>query len=327
MGIYADIPGLLGGVKKKVCEHPAIARMVLGDYARKTADEFNADSYRARIRNTMGRINKLGLSPGTPLAIPAGVAELFSYRLAESIGVKVPRVLLRWEDATAEECATHYVKRVPGGYVLSERVPRSIPLYFLRDKAETLPGPMSEKVFRLTFVELFDKRCPLSREAYSDFPEDPPAPAREAARWDSEQRLMHYIYRAFLHCTYPHTSNALVDIDGNLWLIDFEKTYMVPEGEDDIELLHRMVKDSSEVVGLCQRVSGIRPLEIERAFADIPSRFWRDATSVRLSARAIYGAYNTPEAATQYFADRLSRWQEVFGHAKFQEEQTASSAA
>lgn len=300
--------GMAAAVRNAICEHPQIARSVLGRYAGQTAKRRSGDNTRARLRNGLDGINRLGLSPGTPLAIPAGVAEIFGYRLGLSLGVKVPRVELKSGQPTDEDCLKYFIKQVPGGHMLSERVPRSIPVYFLGKQCATLPGAISEFVFRKIFVELFDKRCPLNRNAYSDFPEVAPAEALASARWDSKQRLMQYVFRAFLHCTYPHTSNAIVDVDGTLWLIDFEKTYI--SNEDDITLLYQLVEVSDEVMELCQRVSLITPSVIEQAFANIPDRFWAGPTGQRKK----YGVYVTPESAAEYFTERLTKWQEVFGY-------------
>lgn len=290
---------------QKVCEHPALIRAAFGMYVANNAD-LSIAAKLAQLRNVTDRFQQQALQPSTPLAIPGAVAELFGYRLSQFTDVNVPQVLLTMEQPDEETCGCYYVKKQPGGFVLSERVPESMPLYFLRGKAETLPGAINEAVFRRTFLELFDKRCPLSREAYADFPDELPAQAKEAARWNGRERLLQYAFCGFLHRTYPHSSNALVDVHGKLWLIDFEKTYM-PE-DDDIARLHDLVKESAEVMQICGHISRITPQEIEESFTDIPQSFWKMEGSVRLK----YGAHDTPEAAAAYFVERLERWQSYF---------------
>lgn len=243
----------------------------------------------------------------SPLAIPRGIGEMFGYRLAESAGVRVPRVTL-----TADEpgdFTKHHVKRVPGGWMLSERVPDSIPVYYLGDVVSTSAiSDQPEHAFRSMFKEAFDKRCPLGREAYPDFPSDPPEASLDAARWNSTERLAHYAYRALLGCTYPHSSNALVDTDGRLWLIDHEKCCLSNEG-DDLALLMRGIADSPEAIDVCRQVAeGITVETIERSLNGIPDNFWRPASS----RKGDLTRFDNPESAAGYFIGRLNRWNELF---------------
>jgi hypothetical protein len=92
---------------------------------------------------------------------------------------------------------------------------------------------------------------------------------------------LRYAYRSFLYCTYPHTSNALVDVHGYLWLIDFAKTYLSTyeleyAENEDIERLHSMVSECEQVMDACLQVSTITPEKIIEAFSCIPDHFWRD---------------------------------------------------
>lgn len=284
-------------------EHPALSRIALGVYASQTAGRESYECKRARRKQRTGMILSYDKTDAAPLAIPAGVGETFGYRLAESAGVRVPRVQLQTDEP--DDFTEHHVKKVPGGWMLSERIPASIPVYYLSDLVSTSAiSDQPESAFRSMFKEAFDKRCPLGREAYADFPENAPEAALVASRWDSDERLRHYAYRALLGCSYAHSSNVLVTTSGQLWLIDFEKTCCDTEG-DDIALLLRVVADSEAAIEVCRRVAqGITPEAIKQALSDIPAWFWR--------GRRRYARYDDPESAARYFVDRLTRWNELF---------------
>lgn len=291
-------------------EHPALSRSALGFYAAQTAIQESYDCRKARRKNMSRMLVFYQQTDRARLAISEGVGEMFGYRLAEVAGVRVPRVTLTTNEPSEAEFKSNHVKSVPGGWMLSERVPASIPIYYLRGSVRTSAlseHPEAEESFRPMFKAAFDKRCPLGREAYADFPSEPPQEALDAARWDSEQRLRHYAYRALLGCTYPHSSNVLVNTSGRLWLIDHEKCCVSTEG-DDSALLLEMIADSPQALAVCRRVAReITPEAIERSLDGIPDNFWRPG-----SGRKRYARRDNPEGAARYFIDRLNRWNELF---------------
>lgn len=301
-------------VSKVVREHPALSRIALGAYAAQTVTSETPEMKRVRRNEMTGITIFYGQTDSAALALPQGVGEMFGYRLGSAAGVRVPRVTLTTDPP--EDFTRHHVKQVPGGWMLSERVPASLPVYFLSKQVAT--SAMSESPeygFRKMFKEAFDKRCPLGRDAYADFPQSVPEAALRASRWDSPERLKHYAYRALLGCTYPHSSNVLVTTDGELWLIDHEKICVDTEG-DDLALLLRVIADSEAAIEVCRQVArGITPEAIEQVLADIRECFWR--------GRKRYARYYDPINAAGYFVDRLNRWNELFSergqaHASFQ---------
>ena len=293
-------------------EHPGLSRSALGVYAKQTARQESYECARARRKNVSAMLLLYEQTDVSPLAVPAGVGELFGYRLAEFAGVRVPRVTLVENEPTAAEFQNNHVKPVPGGWMLSERVLGSIPVYYLSKLIRTSAvTDQPESTFRRMFKDLFDKRCPLGREAYADFPNDPPQVALDAAKWNSEGRLPHYAYRSLLGCTYPHSSNVLVDTAGRLWLIDHEKLCLSAEG-DDIQLLWQVISDSLAALAVCRRIAqGITFEAIECSLDGIPERFWRP-----VSGRERYASNDNQESAARYFADRLGRWNELFKERK-----------
>lgn len=228
----------------------------------------------AAIKSANGRIQQSGKTKGTPLAIPAGVAELFACRLSSIAGIRVAPVTLTPDEPT--DFSKFHAKRVPGGWMLSARIEKSIPLFFLKGASQILPPEdegMGDAIFRGVFESLFDKRCPLSRESYLDFPVIPPEVSLKAARWDSEQRMMQHAFRSFLWCSHAHSSNALVDTKGRLYLIDHEKTYYA-RGTKDIAELHEVVNCSDSALRICRKIGeAITPDAIRCAFEDIDRRF------------------------------------------------------
>lgn len=281
-------------------EHPGLSRTMLGSYAEETGQRNYECDYRRRKNETQMIINLKKTDPGG-LVIPEGVGEMFGYRLAEFAGVRVPRVTLTTDEPT--DFKSHHVKPVPGGWMLSRRVPASLPIYYLSEQM----AYGKEYQFRQMFEGLFDKRCPLGREAYPDFPSEPPQAVLDAAKWNSEERLAHYAYRSLLGCTYPHNSNVLVDTSGRLHLIDHEKICLSTEG-DDIALLSGMIADSPQAVAVCRRVAqDITPEVVERSLDGIPDNFWRPEAW----AKKIW-VYDNPKDAAGYFVYRLNRWKELF---------------
>src|SRR5581483_51045 len=119
-----------------------------------------------------------------------------------------------------------YVKPVAGGFFLSQRVPRALPVYFLAHRDGAVLPPASH-LFEASFHDLLNKRNPFDRDHYDDFSTfleaDPYVLA--ASQWDAPQRLLGLAFRHFLGCSYGHASNCLIDASLRLWEIDFEKVF------------------------------------------------------------------------------------------------------
>lgn len=295
-------------------EHPLLTHHILTAAARQ--EEGTLEQYfRDMIRK--GPLHRIHLSDWEyVLAVPTGVGELFAYRLADHVGVRVPLVRLE-ADKPAE--SQDFCKRVPGGWVVSERVPGSIPVYFLGDACATLPYRASF-AYELTFVrEVYDshvylffegsinKECVLNHE----FPDDPPMEALMAAQWNSPQRILGHAFRAFLYATHAHTSNCLVDTSGRLWLIDHEKI-IYRENEEDIRELYELIYPSDEIMNACRLISALTESDIEEALSDIPERFWDRGAEAEREPHPPAKFANSTEALI-YFAARLRVWQECFG--------------
>ena len=156
---------------------------------------------------------------------------------------------------------------------------------------------------RLQIARLMNKRCPLSRSYYSDFREDWERNPRvmDAATWNGSRRLLVHAFRSFLHTTFGHASNTLVDSDGRLFSLDFEKT-VYTKGSADIEQLGEIGAVSEKVAAACRQISKLTAENITVALTGIPERFWQG------------GFLDNPSAATDYFSTRLNAWKAAFGH-------------
>jgi hypothetical protein len=231
-------------------------------------------------------------------AMPAGVCELFAYRFSKAAGVRVAKVCL-----TAEQPASFddFVKRVPGGWVVSKRIKSSIPLYFLTDKCHAV-DPNGFDSYRRHFTVLFDKRCPHGRETYSDFPEIPAQRVLDAAVWNSPERIKGHCFRAMLNSSYGHTSNCLIDVKGILTMIDFEKL-LYREDVDDIAKLHSLVKGNAVVMDACRQIATVTEIDIKKSLAGIPKVFWKSGG----------GVFDNEKDAADYFCRRLGEWKKHFG--------------
>ena len=198
------------------------------------------------------------LRGGLPLAVSGGVGETLGYRLSQSIGLNVPKVTLR----ERKPCkATQYVKKITGGWVLSEPVPNAIPLYYLLDSVGE--NNTAHDLLRDKFENQILKACPVSRKDYIGFPMNPDTDLLLKAKWDSPQRLLCFAFRAFLFCTYPHVSNLLLNTKGDLWMID-HATILWRDNEDILQL-HRAVKNRNPVVmEACRQISRITEDDIRQ---------------------------------------------------------------
>ena len=115
-------------------EHPLLTHHILTAAAHQekgTQDRYFSDMIRK------GPLHRIHLSDWEyVLAVPPGVSELFAYRLADRVSLRVPLVRLETDEPVESQ---DFCKRVPGGWDISERVPASIPVYFLGDACATLP--------------------------------------------------------------------------------------------------------------------------------------------------------------------------------------------
>lgn len=252
------------------------------------------------------------LGSGVRFAIPQSVAELFANHIGASCGVRVPVVKASFNEPSNEDCRKNFVKLVAGDvWILSQRVPRSIPVYYLRDVSETLPPQAyeagkqlaagGESVFNAAFIAALDKRCPVDRSDYKEFPKSPNQSVLEAARWNSQQRIVQHCFRSLFGWTHAHTSNSLVDTDGRLWLID-HAAMLYAETTDDIAELHSLVKSSPVVMDACKRVGEVTQGQIEAALLSIDKQFWHRKSSVA----------SLPEDAVAYLGNRLVQWRKFF---------------
>jgi hypothetical protein len=249
---------------------------------------------------------------GSRMAIAAGIAELFAYRLSKAANVRVAPVRLKdWNDEPKP--SQEFIRRVPGGWCVSERVERALPIYYLRGRCEivhkwSLQLTEWEAAIHTGWRESFDKKCPVDRSDYSDFPDRPSNTVLAAARWNSPERLLGHAYRAFLYASHAHTSNALVDLDANVWLIDHEHILYTPDTAD-VAGLHTLVKCAPGVMRACRQISSITPDDIEKALDDIPISFWDGPTAIK-HAGAVFTTRQ--HEAADYFINRLEAWQKCF---------------
>jgi hypothetical protein len=221
--------------------------------------------------------------------------------LSLKCGVRTATVTLTTEEPT--DFKNYYVRKVAGGWAMSRRIPEAMPLYYLKSHSADILSPMgsTEAVLNKKFLWALDKRCPVGKEAYSDFPDCPSTEVIEAAAWDSRARLLGHAFRALLYCSYGHISNCLVDTSARLWLIDHEKmVYRKDAG--DIEALHAIVSESESVMGICRELCTITADDVTDSLAGIPDVFWRGAAR-----------FTDLQTSAAYFTGRLSAWREHYG--------------
>jgi hypothetical protein len=285
---------------------------------------------------TTGFPNLLCSHPLDVLAVPQGVGEVFAYQLAQTpamraAGLNVPEVRLSDEPLSSGEW---FSKAISGGWSNSRCVERALPIYFLGDTIAPPSVIQWDEALRQ-----MPTTCPVARDYYSDFPAEFAGDERvlSAAKCNSAARLVHLLFSAFLHRSYPHSSNALVQVpedfsavlqqqpkadsrtprlpdsrssignpvtqsptmDGpQLWLIDNEMILHASNPiGDDIEATWEMVKHYPAALAVCRQIGRITGEEIKRALTGIPEQFWQPRA-----------AFNTPSDAADYFKRRLHRW-------------------
>jgi hypothetical protein len=261
-----------------------------------------------------------------PRVLPSGVSELFCYRLSKHIkGLRVPEIQLHESEPKRPTFLKDelIVKLVSGGFASSRIVPRSLPIYFLAVKNDSLiPPNIAELEMKArqwvyndfgvppepralrdaAIKKLLNKTCPLTREFYDGFDKSKESDPQilDAARWDSPDRVLIFAWRAFLNCTYPHGSNVLVDTEGKLYVIDHE-TCVYSEKASEIEKVAIFVSQSERLLNACKQISCLTTWNIEEALKDIPSVFWREG-----------GKFEGPQEAAHYFSSRLAKWKKHF---------------
>jgi hypothetical protein len=249
------------------------------------------------------------------MALPTAVAELFAYRLAKS--TEITNVAPVKVTTREPKDFNDFAKSRNGLWIISKRVPKALPLYFLSRKISTSPFCKRGRYdllimqtiediaewLRPYFIELLDKRCPISREQYADFPEEAESSREviEAATWDSPKRLLTYCFSAFLHSSHPHNSNVLVDMEGRLWQKDFEKI-VYRDDVADIAELYANVRKSERVLEACRRVSGISEQALTDALSGINSEYWQREDA----------EFKHHTSAIEYFVNRLRVWKKYF---------------
>ena len=263
-----------------------------------------------------------------------GVGETVGYRLSKIVGVRVPEMRLStdkdaWEQFAQnmnEVCSAElpvYIKRIHGGYALSKRLVRALPLYFIDEKYRNTPTeflPLENlsrewvldgvgapkpprNIARQKFIQAaLNKPCPLSRSYYKDFTsKDEHRPeVIAAANWRCPDKLLIHAYRAFLFCTFAHLGQVLTDQDGRLHVIDFEKCIAPIEGDNDIERLGTILQCNKSVFDICRTISRITETDLKEALANLDVAFWQRAVCT------------SEEQALDYLGDRLDRWKRQF---------------
>jgi hypothetical protein len=312
-------------------EHPEIIRHVLGVAAaahlKKTEEDTpeKITSINLALAGEVAQheaLKRRGISGMTPngifsfRSVPQGVGELFAYRLTQTpamqaAGLRVPEVRLTDEPLGAG----WFSKPVDGGWCNSRRIARTIPIFYLNDERPAFMGEWEHI--------LHHKECPVARSEYGDFPaelEDNER-VRSVVHYSSPQRLLQYAFRALLYATYPHNSNALVEVSGDefrLWLIDHDKILMAPERGDDIAGLYSVVQHFGPALDACKQVSQISELDLVDALSDIPAQFWAG------TGKVLFGEFQSSRQALPYFVHRLRLWQELFGFPAQTEERRAA---
>lgn len=307
--------------RQKDIEHPVFTRIML----KLAAEENNlrGESIRSviSVTRTFLPIYKFAFKElkgerptRVEMSLPTAVAETFAYRLSRLAGFNhVPPTKLSATEPTAFD---NFVKERNGVWIVSQRIPKTLPLYFLSKKIATIPEYKTHRIHKLvsdftsgiddwvreSFITALDKRCPVNREHYNDFTKDmESAQVLSAAMWNSPQRLFTYAFSSFLHSTHPHSSNVLVDADGLLWQIDFEK-FVFSENATDIAELYGVVKDSEKVMRACREISAISEEIIESALAGIEKSYWQSEDSI----------IRDQKTAIKYFFHRLRTWKHFF---------------
>jgi hypothetical protein len=307
---------------KKDIEHPTFTKILLKLAAEE--DNLKNESLKSAISVALALLPVYkfcldeikGCRPTqVTMALPTAIGEMFAYRLSRCAGFNhVAPVELRLTEPREFD---DFVKERNAVWVVGKRIPKSLPIYFLSNKIATTPAFNTHRIDKLilnftsdidewvrnTFLDALDKRCPVNRAQYSDFtPEMESSPrVLENALWNSPQRLFTYAFSYFLHSSHPHNSNTLIDADGLLWQLDFEKV-LYSEGVGDIAELFGAIKNSNSVMRACREISAIGEQDIESALGGIDLIYWQSEGSI----------IRNQNTAIKYFNRRLRAWKHYF---------------
>ena len=193
--------------------------------------------------------------------------------------------------------------------LMVEKIPRSISLFYLRkfygiaaEKPLSMPLPLIPDQFSpfwafTTTLWLGKCQMPNACKFYADF--SPPADwsaVRRAIAWDSDQALAIHAARFFLSATTAHSSNLLVDAEGNLSTIDFEYCARTPG--DELEKLFENVIPGTRAFESLRPISRLGRGEIAGLFDGLPECVWWPLGS--------------QQATVEHYLSRLRKWQRLF---------------
>jgi hypothetical protein len=290
---------------KKGVEHPEFSHFTLAVIAEELTGEIVEHNATLKVlslgtRHTLANLSWFEDTPPLALpqlAIPEGIAELFSYRLSKKLpGIQTAEIEL--SETRPKRSKDYFVRKVAGGYSLSKRVEHSLPVYFLSDKVQTFyKGILDEDRLH---EDTLNKSCPVSRSLYKDFPRKPSDKILAAAHWRSPERIKSYLYHALLYGTFPHSSNVLVTAHAQIIQIDFA-TIPFTRGVADIHQIYTWISHCPELMQAAGEFSRLTERDIEKALKDIPAPFWRDASKL-----------NNEHLAATYFGNRLKAWKQCF---------------
>ncbi len=251
--------------------------------------------------------------------------EFVGHRLMNLVGIRTApslevvhrdeacqRNLSRWVVKTmiGRRLKAQFLKPWLAEWVLMvEQIPRSISLFYLRkfysvaaEKPFSMPhSPIEERLSPIwaftTTLWLGKCQVPNAREFYSDF--RPPADwsaVRRAIAWDSDQALAIHAARFFLSATTAHSSNLLVDAEGNLSTIDFE--YCARTLGDELEKLFENVIPGTRAFEALRPVSELRNWDVRGLFDDLPE--W------------VEWPLGNQQATVEHYLSRLAKWKKLF---------------
>jgi hypothetical protein len=157
------------------------------------------------------------------------------------------------------------------------------------------PEDISESLAQM--ILLGKDEVPTPRQFYSDF--EPPSDwsaVRAAIAWDSLPVLRIHAARAFLATSFAHSSNVLVDPEGQLYTVDFE--FCNHTDGDDIRLLFESVVRGTRAFESLRGVAELTETHVYGIFEDLPG--W------------IPWPLGSKEKTGSYYEVRLNQWKGLF---------------
>jgi hypothetical protein len=157
------------------------------------------------------------------------------------------------------------------------------------------PDDITESLAEM--VLLGKDQMPGPQEFYSDF--EPPSDwsaIKAAIAWDSSLALRIHAARAFLATSFAHSSNLLVDPEGQLYTVDFE--YCNWTDGEDIRLLFENVARGTRAFQALRDVAELTEAQLCGLFEDLPS--W------------IPWPLGSKERTISYYQARLNQWKSYF---------------